>query len=893
MTIPNSAPRTTRFCRTVTTIADIVALEQLPYDKLVPARNLYQLFEATARLHPERPALTVMPAGNADEKAVTLSHQGLLDEITRSANLFRSLGISPASGAVAFLCPALPKIPAALLGAQVAGVASTINFLLNADAIADLLIAEQATVLVIPSEADDAALREKADAIIDRVPSLRQILVVGGKGDSGRKIVSFDESQSAQGDTLDFQPTADRDTVCALFHTGGTTGRPKLVRLTHGNQIHAAWSFAQVHGLDEFDTVINGFPLFHVGGTVTAGLSILAAGGHVVIPSPYGLRLPQVIQNYWRIVERFQATIVGGVPTSIAALAEVPIGNSDVASVRMALTGGAVLPRAVGERFEKRTGIRIFETYGMTETAAAIAFNPGRGEPLAGSVGFRAPYAKTLIAAFGSEDGVPEECAPLTSGLVLVQGPQVFPGYVDPIHNVGVLTDSGWLVTGDIGYLTKDERLVLTGRAKDLIVRSGHNIDPAAIEDVANNFAGVQISSAVGMPDQYAGEVPILFVAPAPGQAIDLSGLQIHLERNITEPPAKPKRVVVLEGLPVTAVGKIFKPALRDLAIKEKVTLEIERLFGEGVSAEINVDKDDKLNTRVRVIVHTNDSTRLRQLAESLSSLPQSYLVEDRPTQSCLTDDVILERANGIAVITLNRPNALNALSRNVMHALDGVLDEIAADGTLRAVVVTGKGKAFSAGGDLLEFLEQVQSDPRQLIETLAFNQRVFAKLESLPVPVIGAVNGTAVAGGLELLLCCDVLVASEDAKMGDGHAKYAVVPAGGATVRLFRKIPVNRAMQLFFTAGLFSARELSDWGLINEVVPAQQVLTRAKEIASLFCRQSPEVLARIKGLAHANFGANSYNGFQAELDAFADHIGGKDLAEGLAAFRDKRQPQY
>src|SRR5271157_482234 len=121
----------------------------------------------------------------------------------------------------------------------------------------------------------------------------------------------------------------------------------------------------------------------------------------------------------------------------------------------MALTGGAVLPKAVGERFEKRTSIRLFETYGMTETAAAIAFNPGRGEPLAGSVGFRAPYAKTLIAAFGSEGGNPKACAPLTSGLVLVRGPQVFPGYVDPKHNVGVLTEAGWLITGDIGYLTR------------------------------------------------------------------------------------------------------------------------------------------------------------------------------------------------------------------------------------------------------------------------------------------------------------------------------------------------------------------------------------------------------------------------------------------------------
>jgi enoyl-CoA hydratase/carnithine racemase len=246
-----------------------------------------------------------------------------------------------------------------------------------------------------------------------------------------------------------------------------------------------------------------------------------------------------------------------------------------------------------------------------------------------------------------------------------------------------------------------------------------------------------------------------------------------------------------------------------------------------------------------------------------------------------------------MAVITLNRPNALNALSKNVMHALDSVLDELAGDRTLRAVVVTGQDRAFSAGGDLLEFHDQLRSDPRELIETLAFNQRVFAKLEALPVPVIGAVNGTAVAGGLELLLCCDVLVASESAKLGDGHAKYAVVPAGGATVRLFRKIPVNRAMQLFFSASLFSAHELSDWGLINEVVPAPQLLTRAKEIASQFSQQSPEVLAHIKSLARAYFNATGYDGFQAELEAFAKHIGGRDLAEGFAAFRDKRQPQY
>jgi fatty-acyl-CoA synthase len=623
-----AAPVTTKFTRRVTTIEDIRILERSPYDALVPARNLHHLFEATARLHPDQPALTVLTGGSG-EGATSLTHGELLHAISRAANLFRSLGAKPDAGTIAFLCPILPQIFPALLGAQIAGVASSINYLLSEEAIADLLTAQGASVLVIPSEKNDPDVWTKATRVIERVGKLQHILVVGDDGSPSNEFIRFDEAAAEQPRKLTFDPGSDRSTVCALFHTGGTTGRPKLVRLTHGNQIHAAWSFAQVHGLDEHDAIINGFPLFHVGGTMTAGLSVLAAGGHVVMPSPHGLRSKDAIRNYWRIADRFAATIVSGVPTSLASLAEVPIDGSDVSRVRMALTGGAVLPKAVGDRFQQRTGIRLFETYGMTETAAAIAFNPGRGEPLQGSVGFRAPFARTKIVPL-SDSTMQSECPPLASGLVMVQGPQVFPGYLDPRHNQGVLTDDGWLITGDIGYLTRDERLVLTGREKDLIVRSGHNIDPAAIEDVANTFPGIQMSSAVGMPDAYAGEVPILFVVPSPGHDVDLSKLLEHVETNIHEPPAKPKRVVILESLPVTAVGKIFKPTLRDLAVKEKVRAEIEQIFGANTDASIEVDKDDKLNTVVRISIESDDAVRIRKLADSLSKLPQTYQIKRR-----------------------------------------------------------------------------------------------------------------------------------------------------------------------------------------------------------------------------------------------------------------------
>jgi fatty-acyl-CoA synthase len=623
-----ATPITTRFTRPVTAIADIEALERLPYDSLVPARNVYHLFEATAERDPGRQALTVV--NPRESREVSLTHRQLLAEISRAANLFRSYGITPDGPTIAVLCPILPQLFPALLGAQVAGVASSINYLLNEDTIVDLLEAQHATVLLIPSESADPAIWRKASNVAARVKALQQVLVVGESNGLAGRMVSFDEAIAGQRDTLDFEPPDDRHSVCALFHTGGTTGRPKFVRLTHGNQIHAAWAFAQVHGLDEHDVALNGFPLFHVGGTMTAGLSILAAGGHVIIPSPYSLRSPEAIRDYWHTVARFRATIVSGVPTSIAALAEVPSGACDLSTVRMALTGGAVLPKAVSERFQARTGIRLFETYGMTETAAAIAFNPGRGEPLQGSVGFRAPFATTRILALGDAD-ITRDCPPLTSGLVLVKGPQVFPGYLDPRYNRGVLTDDHWIVTGDVGYLTEDERLVLTGREKDLIVRSGHNIDPAAIEDVANAFPGVQMSSAVGMPDAYAGEVPILFVVPSPNQTIDIARLRDHLERNVNEPPARPKRVVLLDALPVTAVGKIFKPALRDLAVQEKIRTEIERIFGTAISAKIQVDKDERLNTVVRISIGSSDTALLDQLAESLSALPQTYRIESVP----------------------------------------------------------------------------------------------------------------------------------------------------------------------------------------------------------------------------------------------------------------------
>ena len=875
--------KTTSPVSPVRTIDDIRALEAAPYDTHVTARSIYDLLRATAQHGGDRPALTVLQSPDPADIGLSLTHSELLRAVTGAANLFRGLGLDHGAGVAAFLAPTVAQFPALLLGAQVAGVASAINYLLSADAISDLLNAQAATILVVPAAHLDEICWHKAQTIRQAVPTLQHVLVIGGS-DLPTGFTALEPAlRRCATDALVFAAPDDPALVSALFHTGGTTGRPKLVPLSHGNQIHAAFGFAQLFGYCATDVVINGFPFFHVGGTMTVGLSVLAAGGHLIVPSPYGLRPPAVIQNYWQLVEAFSATVVSGVPTSLAAMTSAWRQECDVSCVRMAVTGGAILPTAVATAFQDTTKIPIIETYGMTETAAAIAFNPAHGAPLLGSAGLRAPYSQTRIMR---SDDPATACAPDESGLVQVRGPQVFSGYMDRTHNRGVLDDDGWLTTGDIGYLTRDERLVLTGREKDLIVRSGHNIDPSAIEEIANRHPDVQISAAVGMPDQYAGEVPLLFVVPMPECTLDLTALQDRLTADLHEPPARPRHIVVIDALPLTAVGKIFKPALRERAILEKLRLEVAQTCGNMVSLEARVRSDAQQRIEVDAILTGATPELCRALKQALAPLPQTYHVR------MAKHSVALEVTDRIATLTLDRPDSLNAASRALMHSLEVRLKEIANMPDVRVVILTAAGRAFCAGGDLIEFDQERTSGT--LLETLAYNQRVISMIEALEVPVIGAVNGIAIAGGLEMLLCCDILIGAQSAQFGDGHAKFGIVPAGGATLRLRERLAPAHAAQLFYTAAPIPAQRALDWGLINEITPDDALMARAQEMARTIAARSPEAVRAIKRLTAAHIATHERaQRLDAEIAEFAHHLQGRDLAEGLRAFRDKRPPAF
>jgi len=255
---------------------------------------------------------------------------------------------------------------------------------------------------------------------------------------------------------------------------------------------------------------------------------------------------------------------------------------------------------------------------------------------------------------------------------------------------------------------------------------------------------------------------------------------------------------------------------------------------------------------------------------------------------------VDLAYEDGIAVLTLNRPDSLNAMSGRMMRSLERRLDEIERLSGLRVVIITGAGRAFSAGGDLKEFEEALSAGGTKLVDILRYNQDILQRVEDIPVPVIAAANGTAIAGGLELLLCCDMILACEGALIGDGHVRYGIVPAGGATVRLRERLSPSRAAQLFYSASTISAEILAAWGLVNEVVPKDRLMDRARELALEICRNSPGAIRAIKSLGRTQSGDRTrQDRLRMELEKWSHHVSHPDLAEGLRAFGARKAPVF
>ena len=561
--------------RPMRTPADVRLLEATPMAEAIRPRSTYELIRNSARAFGDKTALTFLPSAEPGAPAVRWSYAHLLARVHQTANALHRLGLQPGD-AVAVLLPGCLEYHLALWGGAATGIVQPLNPLLSDQKLASLMNAAQARVLIAwgdEATEGESGLWAKAQRVRALVPTLHTVLRVEPPGETTAPALpagcaDFHSLIAAEQDDrlVSGRQIAPTD-IAAYFHTGGTTGAPKLARHSHGAQVFTAWVCVQLQGVRVDDVAINGYPLFHVAGVLPGSITSLSAGAETVIPTPALFRNKAVIANFWKLVETHRATVLTGVPTVLAALANVPVGDADLSSLRYGRTGAAPMPGELAAKLKQLIGIQVHESLGMTEMAGISTITPPGMTSPPGCVGIRLPYTQWRIVALDEQGGASDrELAPGESGMVLFKSPNLFSGFLDEADNRHAFTADGWLATGDLGYIDDQERLHLSGRSKDLIIRSGHNIDPKVIEDALAAHPAVLLCAAVGAPDAYAGELPVVFATLIPGATASEDELLAFVCAGVDEPPARPKRVTILDALPMTNVGKIYKPDLRAMA---------------------------------------------------------------------------------------------------------------------------------------------------------------------------------------------------------------------------------------------------------------------------------------------------------------------------------------
>jgi enoyl-CoA hydratase/carnithine racemase len=246
----------------------------------------------------------------------------------------------------------------------------------------------------------------------------------------------------------------------------------------------------------------------------------------------------------------------------------------------------------------------------------------------------------------------------------------------------------------------------------------------------------------------------------------------------------------------------------------------------------------------------------------------------------------------GIARITLNRPDRLNAISPELLEDLDRACAAVEGDGGVRVVTLSAAGRTFCAGADL-RAVKELSPDAQRWDAFMGRWHQVFDRIEALPVPVIAGVHGLALAGGLELVLVADLVVADEGARLGDQHANFGLVAGGGGSQRLPRLIGARRAKELMLLGGWLTAAQALEWGLVNRVVPSGTVATAVEEMATTLAAGSGSANRTVKALVNRAFDTDLGEGLALERRLVAQHMRSADAAEGLRAFAEKRKPVF
>ena len=618
----------------IETQADIETIEKVQANSRFTCQSPLHALSTIANHYPDRIALTYLPVEYNLKPVKRWTYRQYRQQVVNAANLFTFLHIEKQHG-VLFLMPNVPEMLFGILGAQATGIAVPVNPFLSAGHLID--IARETNIRVIvtlgTAEPDGKDYVEKAARIKQAVPGVRHIVTVGVDDANAEPatINWHDAMERLKLETIITQRHVAGDDVAAYFHTGGTTGTPKLAPHTHRAQVVNVCQMALAGPLaDEYAAdnmvILCGLPLFHVNAVYVSAMSALMGAGELILGGRNGFREDALCQQFWDIIEKYKVTFFAGVPTVYAKLLQLNEEPSDALCLSHCACGAAPMPINQLLKFRESTGARILEGYGMTETTTCATAHYFYGKTHAGAIGMRIPYQQIRTVILDEQKQILRDCDTDEIGVVLLKGPNVIQAYKRKSDNADVWPEPGWLNSGDMGRIDANGYVWLTGRAKDLIIRGGHNIDPALTENALTQHPDVELAAAVGKPDPYAGELPIAYVQLRCNATADSDTLVKFAREHCAERAAAPTEVIILDELPKTAVGKTFKPPLR----KDAIARAYKALANAAVPEwECVVEVVDDKETGLRVIFNgsfpgTPASDKLRA---TLGELPYDWKI--------------------------------------------------------------------------------------------------------------------------------------------------------------------------------------------------------------------------------------------------------------------------
>jgi len=614
---------------------------EMPFEDRMEAKTIYSLLSRTAIKYPGLPAVSFQLESDPKSNSETLNWAQLLGKVTQAASGLKSLGVSE-TDKVAYILPICTEAIVSFLAGTTAGIVVPISPLLEPKQISGILKLAGVKVVITLKSMPKTDVAQKVSEALKDCPSVSHLIEVDlvrylsfpkswiapfirpkVKKEHNAEVVAFEDLLAAQStSSLTFRDES-INRVAAMFHTGGTTGTPKLAQHTFNGMLYQGWVTTSIlPDWSEKDSVLCPLPLFHVFAVYPNLMTSICAGSHIIFLTPQGYRGEGVFDNFWKIVERWKPGFLTIVPTAAAELMQRPI-DADVSSLKFALCGSAPLPQELFKKFEAATGIKITEGYGMTEATCSLSCNPLEGERKIGSVGIPLPYTKIKIVREEGNDSKIIECGKNESGEICVSNPGVLEGntYTDPEKNKGLYYNTEFFRTGDLGYLDDDGYLYITGRAKDLIIRGGHNIDPAVAEEALASHPAVAMVGVVGQPDARLGEVPCAFVELIKGSDVQPEELIEHAKNNIGEKAAIPKHLELLVEMPKTPIGKVFKPDLRRIAIK-RIYNEVLEKSDISVSVEEVIDHP---KNGLTAIISGNDKNNSYEIGKLLNKFIYSW----------------------------------------------------------------------------------------------------------------------------------------------------------------------------------------------------------------------------------------------------------------------------